>query len=547
VKKLLFFALSIVIISAFVLSGCTKSSTTTTTAKPSTTTTAAISSTTTTAAKPSTTTTAATTDTPQYGGVLKIISNPGVTSLGYPGKATFPGEQVLEKPCIEFLLNRDPKTQQNVPELAISFGYNANFTAFTLTLRQGVKFHDGTDFNAEAVKYNLELVRKGARAADLKSVTSIDVVDNYTVRLNTTGYDNAFPDSFCGNDGGIVSPTYLKSLGPNDQFHPVGTGPYKFASYTPDVSLKFERFDGYWGGKPYLDGIEIIFVADPVTQLASFKAGEADVVKQMDITGALDIQAAGKFDIIKYPQQIWGIAGDGGHATSTFADIKVRQAVSYALDTDAIAKAVGRGFYATTNQWDKKDGLFYNPNVVGYPYNPQKAKDLLTQAGYPNGFQTKITLSSAVPTPDMMTMVQNYLSAVGIKATLDVVDPTKYNDVAKKGWDNQLLFYWIAAGNGVYDAFKSKMTSLSSVFDPKSFLLPTDFNTLYLTISNEPDPAKRVAIFQQLLKMATDQYCIATPILVNYYFKGAAKKVHNCDIMDYAINEWHPEKAWLSK
>lgn len=486
-------------------------------------------------------------DSPQYGGVLKIISNPGVTSLGYPGKSTFPGEQVLERPCIQFLLNRDPKTQANVPELATSFGYNADFSAFTLKLRQGVKFHDGTEFNADAVKYNLELVRKGARAADLKSVTSIDVVDNFTVRLNTSGYDNAFPDSFCGNDGGMVSATYLKSLGPNDQFKPVGTGPYKFVSYTPDVSLKFERFDGYWGGKPYLDKLEFIFVADPMTQLASFKAGEADVVKQMDITGALDIQAAGKFNILKYPQQIWGIAGDGGHANSIFADIRVRQAVAYAIDTEAITKAIGKGFYANTNQWDKTDGLFYNPKVVGHPYNPQKAKDLLTQAGYPNGFQTKITLPSAVPTPDMMTMVQNYLSAVGIKATLDVVDPTKYNQVAKEGWNNQLIFFWLAAGNGVIDAFKSKMTSLASVYDTKSFLLPADYNALYLTSITEPDPAKRVAIFQQLLTMATDKYCIASPILVNYYFKGTTQKVHNCDMMDYGINEWRPENAWLSK
>ena len=535
-KKWGLILLAILLISVLFVSACAQAEQTT---KPGATTTAP--------AKTTTAAPATTASTPQYGGYVKIISTPGITSLGYPGKMTFGGEQQLERPAIQYLLSRDPQTKQYTGELATSFAYNADYTTFTMMLRKGVKFHDGTDFNAEAVKYNFELVKKGYRSADLQYVTSIDILDPYTLRLSFSQFDVGFMDNMCSMSGSMVSPTYLKSLTNDADFKPVGTGPYKFVSYQRDVSLKFERFDGYWGGKPYLDGLEFVFVADPVTQLASFKAGEADILRQIDIVGALDLEKAGKYTLLKYPQQIWGIAGDGGHSDSIFSDIRIRRAISYAIDTEAIAKAIGKGYFETTNQWDKKNGMYYNPNVVGYPYNPQKAKDLLTEAGYPNGFQTKLSLPSAVPTPDMMQMVQNYLNSVGIKATLDTMDPSKYNQFAKDGWTNQLGFFWIASANGVVDGFKSKMTSKATGFSPKCLLIPDDYNAKYLAAATEPDLAKRKALFQEFLKLATDQYCVATPILQNYYFKVTTPKVHDCDMFDYGMNEWRPERMWISK
>jgi peptide/nickel transport system substrate-binding protein len=535
-KKLLFITLAFILISGLIFSGCAQSAPATSPAAAKTTTAPAVS----TANPPATG--------PQYGGTLRIISTPGITSLGNPGKMTFAGEQILERPAIQYLLSRDPKTMNYVGELASSYEVTPTYNALILHLRQGVKFHDGTDFNAEAVKYNLELVQKGYRAADLQSVTSIETPDNYTVRLNLSKFEYSLQDNLCSMSGGIVSPTYLQSLTNPQNFKPVGTGPYKFVGYQPDVSLKFERFDSYWGGKPYLDKLEWNFIADPVTQLASFKAGEADVVRQLDVVSALDLQSSNKYNIVKYPQQIWGIAGDGAHSNSVYSNLKVRQALAYALDTEAIAKAVGKGLFASTNQWDKKEGLYYDSSIKGYPYNPQKAKDLLAEAGYPNGFSTKITLPSAVPTPDMMTMVQSYLNAVGIKATLDVIDPTRFNTfAAKDGWNNQLTFFWIASGNGVVDGFKSKMTSLSTGFDTKSLLIPADYNAKYLQAALENDPAKRVPAYREVLRMATDTYCISVPILVNYYFKATSQNVHNCDMLDYGINEWRPENAWLSK
>lgn len=507
----------------------------------------------TTATVPKASTTApATAPTPQYGGVLKIISAPGIQNMGYPGKAFFAGDQGLGRPSVQFILSRDPKTLVYIGELVTSYNFSSDYKSVTLMLKKGVKFQDGTDFNADAAISNLNLHWKGIRS-DFKSVTSIDKLDDYTVRLNLSGYDAKLLNGLASLSGTMVSPTSLQKLGDAAKFNPVGTGPYKFVSYQTDVSLKYESFDGFSGGKPYLDGIEFNFIKDPVTQLSSFKAGEAQVMRSVDIIGAVDLQAAGKdkYNIIGSPGSVFGIASDGGHPDSVFADIKVRRAIAYAIDKEAIAKALGKGFYKATNQWSNPEtgGLTYNPNIVGYAYDPAKAKQLLSEAGYPNGFETKIVLQNNTTQIDMMTMVQGHLAKVGIAAKLDVADTARFNEIANKGWSNALIYYWMSAAPGIDAAtsVSTKMCSKATHYDPKSVLIPADFDAKYWVAAAEPDPAKARVLFQEIAKMAIDDYCIATPFYVGYNFVATTPKVHNYDWGTYGVNEWRPENAWLSK
>lgn len=471
--------------------------------------------------------------------------------MGYPGQAFFPGDQGLGRPAVQFLLNRDPETLLYVGELATSFEWNSDYTSITLPLRKGVKFHDGTDFNAEVAVYNLNLHKNGVRN-DLKAVTSIDIIDDYTIRLNLSEYDAKLLNGLSSLSGTIVSPTSLEELGEDAKFHPVGTGPYKFVSYQTDVSLKYERFDDYWGGKPYLDGLEFVFIKDPVTQLSSFRAGEAQVLRSIDIIGAVDLQAEGdKYVIIGFPGSAEGIAGDGGHPDSVFYDIKVRRAIAHAINNEQIAKTLGKGFYKATNQWANPEtgGLPYNPDIVGYEYDPDKAIQLLTEAGYPNGFETTIVLENRGDQVEMMTMVQADLAKVGITAKLDVADMARFNEVANNGWNNLLLHYWMSAGPGIDAATSTstKMCSTASHYDPEALGIPADFDAKYWVAAAEHDPDKARGLFQEIGKMAVDDYCLAIPIYVGYGFRATTTEVHNYDWGAYGINEWRPERAWLSQ
>lgn len=486
--------------------------------------------------------------TPQYGGMLKIVvAGGGPTNMGLPGQPMMPNDAV-QRPACERLVGMD-KQGNPTPQLATSWQSNPDHKSITYTLRKGVKFHDGTDFNAAAVKYCLELWKSGT-SVDLKAVTSIDVIDDYTVQLNFSApYDPAFFPVMASTVSIIFSPTSLQKLGNDAKTQPVGTGPFKFASFQRDVSLKYERFDGYWGGKPYLDGIEYDFIADQVTALVSFKTGEAQTITSLAPKDINDLKVTGKYNVKKTPTAVFGAVGDSAHSNSPFADIKVRQAIAYAIDNAAIVKSLGHGIWEATNQLAPPGGYAYNNAVVGYPYNPQKAKDLLTQAGYPKGFQTKITFQASSTTQDFYTMVQGYFSAVGIDLTLDSADAGRFVQTQTGGWNNQLVDFNMPGSVG-YDpgtGLSSRISSKASSYTPKSLYTPDDYNTQLTQAKTELDPAKRKAMFQDLQKMIIDQYCLAFPVYAGYSAAVSSLQVHDLELLEYAMIEWHPEKAWLSK
>jgi peptide/nickel transport system substrate-binding protein len=542
-SKIKFIFLSIFLMIALVLCSCSSALTTTASPAP----TSAVAPTPAKTSSPASASTPA--SGPQKGGTLKIIAPPGLSNIGIPGVAYTSGATQYVRPAVEYIMSFDPKgSGASVPQLATSWQWSSDYKTLTLTLRQGVKFQDGTDFNAAAAKYVLDLQREGVRA-ELKSVTSIDVVDNFTIKLNLKAYDSAVLQGLGSLVGWIVSPSGLQKNGKDAAFIPIGTGPFKFVSYDRDVSLKYARWDGYWQkGKPYLDGLEYTFIKDPVTQVAALKAGEAQVLKQVGIKDLPDLKASGKFDFVTYPAQAIGLAGDSAHPNSPYSKMQVRQALACAIDSAAIAKAIGGEYYKPANQFFAPDGPYYNQSVKGYPYNPARAKQLLAEAGYPNGFETTFTYDSTnLDALDMCPMVQNYLNAVGIKTKLDPVDPAKFLQVAQGGWTNQLVYLWCPVARAVPPATTMGNMVPGGRYDTKSLFVPDDFFAKYKVAISEPDSDKARPLFQELSRIMIDDYCLAVPIMAPYNVLVKTKNVQDLDLLTYAMSEWLPENAWLSK
>jgi ABC-type transport system substrate-binding protein len=338
----------------------------------------------------STTPTTTTTTASQYGGTLKILTALQMTNVGEPGKNLNLADRIYSLPACEFLTVKDNADAKVTPHLATAWQASTDNTSITFTLRKGVKFHDGTDFNATAVKFNLDRALTG-KIASLNNVSSVEMVDDYTIKINLKKFD--IKDILSGYvQIGMASPTALQKLGNDALFHAVGTGPYQFVSYKQAVSLTYERFNNYWKGKPYLDNLAFDFIADETTQLMAFRAGVGDAVIRISERPTSILKPLG-FKINTSPTAAWGIIYNSKDPKSPFSDIKVRQAVSYAINAQAIAKALSYGEPSYVNQFAARPevpGTTYNPAIVGYPYNPEKAKQLLKEAGYPSGFNTAL-------------------------------------------------------------------------------------------------------------------------------------------------------------
>jgi peptide/nickel transport system substrate-binding protein len=481
---------------------------------------------------------------PQYGGVLKIVDVvEGAQPLGTPWDVRGIDSKLLH-PVLDSLIREDANGNYH-PWLATTWKIDQAKNTITLPLRKGVKFHDGTDFNAQAVKWCIE---QGMEAKMLTNFLSVDVIDDYTIRINVKKYQNNDLNALSGSPTYPVSPLTFEKKGKEfAMWNPVGTGPFKFVSYERGNKLTFTKWDGYWQkGKPYLDGIEYLFIRDPMTQQAAMQASGNEKVHVLCVTSgeqAAMMKAQG-FEVLSWPQGPVSLIPDSKNADSPLSNKKVRQAISYAINREAIVKARGFGFWGVANQIPSPGQLGYVKNLELGQYDPKKAKELLTEAGYPNGFKIKIYVMPAMVDRDAMVAVQRFLGEVGIQVELEFPDGGGYMARRfKDGWHNAFMaqhtrmlattnitnnFYWQEV-SGQWPSLKRPEGLLDKIDASLRTLVPED------------------AKMQELTRIAAEDIMII-PI---YYI--AEMYVVQPNVYDTGYCEWSastvntPETTWLSK
>jgi peptide/nickel transport system substrate-binding protein len=436
-KKLVYLLLAVLMIASVVLAGCGGGTTTTpvTTTKPPATSGPAP----TTAVK---TTAPATTAGPVSGGTLRIIYNAAPAVLGGSVEQG-PFDLFVLLAGVEKLMDYNDN-QELAPWLAESVVQDDNAKTITIKLHPGTKCHDGSDFDAEAVVWNYTNQVERHRIGYLDQWVSIEAVNKTTAVIHYTGaYNNQLiaawiwspPMYSKGAWDKAVSASGDASEWARNNFS--GTGPYKLKEYQRDVKLVLERFDDYWGPKPYLDTIEWIFIPETVTASAMMEAGEADmwiggpVPDQIHLEklGLVRQSGLGNIPCI-YPNTV--------AETSKWKDPRLLNALEYALDKPAIAKALGQGQYTALKMLSPEGRMGYDAAYAGHPYDVAKAKQLLTDAGYPTGFSIKLT--ALVGSEDTCAALKQYWDAVGIITEIDIADAGRfYGGLYGMGWDDLLL------------------------------------------------------------------------------------------------------------
>ena len=484
---------------------------------------------------------------PQHGGTLRVVTDVIPTNFGSPkevrgGKAPIFG-------CLEPLANLDVEGNL-VPMLATSWDSDPVKKTITYHLRKGVKFHDGTEFNAAAAKWNLEQRKAGNQISGGEYIHSIEAVDAFTVRLNLKQYSALFPHTYALLSL-MYSPTAIQKNGEEwSRTNAVGTGPYKFVEYRRDAYLKFTRFDGYWGGRPYLDGLEFRIVADPMTASASLQAGEADAwfsTIGVPPKEAADLMQKG-FKTNWFPHFIVQLMADTMSPNSPYLKKSVREALEYAIDRVSMAKTMGYGLMVPTNQMALPSSAGYNRDYKGRSYDPAKARQLLAEAGYPNGFKTKIMIRSGATHRDMATAIQGYLAAVGIDVQLDVADTARYTSLSydmKTTWNNNLFLGTLAVDPGIVytDMF---MRHFKPGLRYASLAMSPEFADLVEKCFAATDLAAVRSLSQQMVKQMADDVMVI-PILAIPYPIVMQKYVHTTFLTVPCPGVWDMRSDWMEK
>jgi len=485
---------------------------------------------------------------PRYGGTLRVGEQYEGVSIGYPPKLARAQSNRQAAPAVETLFRND-KTGKPVPWLATGFTGDIAAKTITLSLSKGVKFHDGTDFNAEAVKWNLGQ-SMSVRSPGTEKFRSIDVIDDSTVRINLTDWDNTVTSNLALTLGMMISPTAYKKNGEEwCSKNPVGTGPFQFVSWERDVRVTYKKFDGYWQkGKPYIDRIEFTLIPEPLTREFSFRRGDLDLVMT---TIAKEVAGLKKDGFMVTGHTLGGgvrsLVPDSANPKSPFFDVRVRQAAQHAIDTEALVKTIYYGLTEPTNQYIYKGHWAYNPAVVGYPYSPEKAKKLLTEAGYSNGFKTKILYRTDPQSDQLYTAIQGYLKAVGIDAELDPALPTGFDRIAWQGgkWEG-LIEAPISPNPDLAATLAWRYSGGGKFFT--QMLLPDDYLRAIQNAITAPDFETKQKYTQEALKLMIDKYCLMIVQFGLSEFAVSKAHVHNHGYCETpTTNLGTPEDTWLER
>jgi peptide/nickel transport system substrate-binding protein len=539
--KKLITSVAIILVLSVLLTACGKAATTTTNL-PGTTTAPSISTTTT---APVSTTPVITTASPSpaitKGGTLRYVYPYSPTSIpGWPNDRTNTQRLWTMWTVFEPLVKLDAKYKP-LPWLASSWEWGPQNQYVTFTLRQDVKFHDGTAFTAEAVKMEGDLVIS-TKESNAINWDRWEIIDDYHIRLFLKNYTNDFWGGLCVVNMCFFSPTAYKANGVDYmKDHPIGTGPFTYLSFEKDVSLKFKKNPNYWQpGKPYLDQIDMLTIKEPLTQQTTMQAGEGDILalqsgkilSDMKKLGFSVIAAYGGTDLLLF---------DTANADSQFTNVKVRQAIEYAIDKQTMVDAQGYGYLVKNNQMSPPDNPSFNPNLPSRDYDPAKAKALLTEAGYPNGLQIKIITVGAEP---KVLAIQQYLKAVGINASLESVDNAKFWNYNMKGWSGMLDSGFAVGPN--FPAWVKSYFPPTGIFDISTKLTDSVLAQLEPALK-EQDPVKAKQLSDQIIKELYEQAYVI-PVFSSAKGFIVSNKVHDTDIfkfVDYSV--WSPENIWLSK
>jgi peptide/nickel transport system substrate-binding protein len=387
---------------------------------------------------------------------------------------------------------------------------NPDNVTWLFHLQQGVTFHNGEKFDARVVKFNFDRYADPATGSMhggetfTRSFTACEVVDNYTVKWTTAKplgpMFEYIRDSFM-----MMSPKAFTELGKDVATYAIGTGPFKFVEYLPGERLVMEANQDYWMGTPKLSRVVWRSIGEAASRLVELKTGRADIISQVPVEDIAALEDAENINIIRRSSDLSTYIALNC-TREPFNNVLVRQALNYAIDRDSIVKYVMLGAGEPQAGFLTSAHTGYDPSLRPYPYDPDKARKLIEQAGYPNGF--KFTLSGPsdryFKDREILEAVAAQMEAIGLSVQLNIMEWATYiGEFIKKPptFDAGMIGY----GNGgtAFSAMGQSVYSVSQESGWFGYDNP-EFNAKYEQAMMMFDPAERDLAVRELRQILYD-------------------------------------------
>jgi peptide/nickel transport system substrate-binding protein len=414
------------------------------------------------------------------------------------------------------------------PSLAESWTASPDGLVYEFVLRKGVKFHNGDPVTADDVKFSLERYRGASHKALKDSVAAVEIPDPGRVRIRLA---RPWPDfmTFYTNATGaawVVPRRYVERVG-EDGFKkaPVGAGPYRFVSFTPGIELVMEAFEQYWRKAPHVKRLLLKAIPDEATRMAALKRGEVDIAytirgalaEELRRTPGLTLRAnlgQGTFWLY-FPEQ-WD-------PKSPWHDRRVRLAVNHAIDRQAVNQAETLGFSKLV--WSiipSSFEFFWQPPE--YAYDPARARRLLAEAGYPNGFDAGDYVCDAA-FASMGEAILNYLTVVGIRAKLRPLERAAFF----RGYSEKKYRGVIQGASAAFGNAATRLEAFVAAGGAYAYGSYPDIDGLFREQAGELDPRRRAATLERIQQLVHDKVVYA-PIWLNAGLHGVGPRVEESGI-----------------
>ncbi|MEZ5863985.1 MAG: ABC transporter substrate-binding protein [Geminicoccaceae bacterium] len=484
----------------------------------------------------------------ERGGKLVATSQVKVTSMDPVNGNAYGGTEGVVYLAVYERLVRQNEAGEFVPELAESWELAPDGKSITFKLRQGVTFHDGTPFDAAAAKFNLDRLLDPEEATQAYRLypdyAGTDIIDDHTIRVNLKNPSSIIMPGLTYKGGLMMSPTAYKELGEDIARHPVGTGPFVFEDWVPGDHVSLKKNPNYWqigeDGEPlpYLDEIVIRVIAKDSVAVVELQTGRAQLTKRIPAESLEDIRSDTDLELIEAPSAIM-YRLYLNMRQPPFDNLKLRQAINYALDRQAMAEAIlpGTGYVqpfillpSEPSYWD------YTP----YSYDPEKAQQLMNEAGFGDGLDVEFMMINREPDIQIAPAVQAFLQQIGINTEIVSLERLIYVDRATSGNFEIAMAQTNLPLPTAVTWLQQQLASDGPV--NRAAWKNAEFDALVAKLAAEMDPAAQEKLLHEIQQIVLDD-AGQTFLFAAQSYDGASAKLHGVEYQHEGV--WRLTDAWL--